>query len=137
MTKSLALAFGAEFLAVLIVHQSVVAALVAGGWAPPAFAPWSLDPIAPFGVPSVISKAFWGGLWAMLLWLVMRGKQGAGYWLGWMLLGATALPLVAIFVVPVVKGLPPPDFWSRFPLSATINAAWGLGTALILRLFRG
>ena len=131
---SIAVAFAAGFLAVLVFHQGLVAVFSAAGIAPPNFAPWSFDPIPPWGVPSVVSKAFWGGVWAVVLGLVMAGRQGAVYWLGWMLLGAIAPPLVAIFVVPVIKGGPPLDFWSRFPLSATINAAWGLGTAVFLRL---
>ena len=134
--KSLAIAFVAGFISVIIFHQSMVAALVAASLAPPAFAPWGMEPIAPFGVPTLVSKAFWGGLWSMLLWLLLRRQQGAAYWLGWILLGATALPLVAIFVVPAIKGLPPPDFWTRFPIAASINAIWGLGTAVLLRLLR-
>lgn len=132
---SIAVAFASGFLAVLVFHQGLVAVLSAAGIAPPNFAAWSLEPIPPWGVPSLVSKAFWGGVWAILLWFVMAGRQGAVYWLGWMLLGAIALPLVAIFVVPLIKGGPPLDFWSRFPLSAMINAAWGLGTALFLRVF--
>jgi flagellar biosynthesis protein FliR len=102
---------------------------------PQGFAPWSFDPIAPFGVPAVISKAFWGGLWGMLISLILAGRTGVTYWLGWTILGAVALPLVAIFVVPVVKGLPVPPFSERFPIYALVNAAWGLGAAVFLRLF--
>jgi hypothetical protein len=52
------------------------------------------------------------------------------------LLGAVALSLVAIFVVPVLKGQPVPPFMERFPVYALVNAAWGFGTALLLRMLR-
>ena len=135
--RSIALTFAAGFLAVIVFHQVVIALLNTMGMLPAGFAAWSLDPVPPLGVPSVISKAFWGGLWAILLDVVLRDRQGAAYWLGWTVLGAIALPLVAIFVVPPLKGLPVPDFLSRIPLYALVNAAWGFGTALFLRLFRG
>jgi hypothetical protein len=127
--------FAAGAVSIVLFHQSAVALLqVLGLWANAT--PWSLEPpVPPFGVPSLVSKAFWGGLWAVVLGLVMRGRTGQAYWLGWVLLGATMLPLVAIFVVPAVKGLPSPDFFERFPRSSFVNAFWGLGTAALLRVF--
>jgi hypothetical protein len=50
--------FIAGFLAVLIFHQSVWYLLYQIGMIPPKRPAWPLDPIPPFGVPSVISKAF-------------------------------------------------------------------------------
>lgn len=132
----LAIVFTAGFLATLIFHQVTVALLGAAGLMPAGFAPWSLDPVAPFAVPSVISKAFWGGLWAIALSLILSRTSGAAYWLGWTVLGAVALSLVAIFVVPVLKGVPVPSFSERMPLFALVNGAWGFGTALLLRLMK-
>lgn len=131
----IAIVFAAGFLAVLLGHQPTVAALNAFGITPPGFTPYSFDPVAPLGVPSVISKAFWGGLWAIVLDLVLARSSGMTYWLGWTILGAVALPLVAIFVVPPLKGLPVPVFADRFPVAAAVNAAWGLVTALLLALW--
>jgi hypothetical protein len=127
-------AFVAGFLATVIFHQLTVLALNMTGLMPAGFKPWSIDPVPPFGVPAVISKAFWGGLWAILLLYVLRGQRGLAYWLSWTILGAVALSLVAIFVVPLLKGLPVPDFMQRFPIYALVNAAWGLGTALLLKI---
>jgi hypothetical protein len=42
----------------LIFHQSVWYLLYQIGMIPPKRPAWPLDPIPPFGVPSVISKAF-------------------------------------------------------------------------------
>lgn len=128
------LIFAAGFLAVITGHQCIVAGLNAAGILPPGFPAWSFDPVPPFGVPTLISKAFWGGLWAILIAALLNNTRGAAYWIGWTVLGAVALPLVAIFVVPPLKGLPVPDFMSRFPLYALINAVWGFVTALILRV---
>lgn len=101
MTR-IAIVFTAGFLAVLLGHQPMVAALNALGVIH-SFPTYSFDPVPPLGVPSVISKAFWGGLWAILLDLVLARTSGATYWVGWTVLGVVALSLVAIFVVPVVK----------------------------------
>ena len=128
------LAFLAGALATLVFHQGAVWTLYQTGLMPPGFEPWSLNPVPPLGVPTVLSKAFWGGLWAILIAQLLAGRSGSGYWLGWVLLGAIALPVVAIFVVPPLKGMPIPAFTERFPLYALINAIWGFGAAVFLRL---
>jgi hypothetical protein len=120
----------------VVFHQATVAALYGLGLMPPGFEPWSMTPVAPFGVPAVLSKAFWGGLWAILLFQFLNRTSGGAYWVGWTVLGAAALPLVAIFVVPPLKGMPIPKFPDRYPLYALINGLWGFGTALFLMLLR-
>lgn len=130
--KLIAAGFIAGALATLVFHQGAWALLNAAGVVEqPA---WPLDPIAPLGVPSVLSKAFWGGLWGAALALLLARIDGASYWLAWIVVGAIAPSLVAMYVVPVIKGLPTPDFWPRAGIAGTVNAAWGLGTALFLRL---
>ena len=127
--------FLAGFLGVIVFHQVTVALLNAAGILQPSIPVWSLDPVPPFSVPTIISKAFWGGVWALVLNQVLARTEGAAFWGGWIALGAIALPLVAIFVVPPLKGMPIPHFMDRFPLYALINAMWGLGTAVFLKLF--
>lgn len=133
--KLLALGFVAGFLATLIFHQSAWYLLHAAGFVAADQPAWPMDPIAPFGVPSVISKAFWGGLWGALLALVLTLSASSAYWLTALVFGALAPSLVAMYVVPLIKGLPFPDFWPRIAIAATVNAAWGLGTAVFLRVF--
>lgn len=133
---SAVLAFMAGFIATLVFHQSAVAGLDIAGLMPAGIKPWSFDPVPPLAIPAVISKAFWGGLWAIALFFVLRRMSGPGYWLAWTVLGALALSLVAIFVVPALKGQPVPPFMERFPAYALVNAAWGYGTALMLRFLR-
>jgi hypothetical protein len=133
--KLLLLGFVAGALAVLVFHQSVWWLLNQAGAIPLDRPAWPLDPIQPLGVPSLISKMFWGGVWGAGLALLLARIEGAAYWIAWTVVGATALPLVAMFVVPVVKGQPFPELWPRALVSVTVNAAWGLGTAFFLRLF--
>jgi hypothetical protein len=101
------------------------------GLIPPERLAWPLDPI---GVPSVISKAFWGGVWGAVLAPLLLHQRGARYWLSWILVGAVALSLVAFFVVPPIKGEPIPELWPRFVAALMLNGTWGFGTALFLWL---
>jgi hypothetical protein len=128
--------FIAGFIAVLIFHQGIWHLLNLTELIPPDRPAWPLDPIPPFGVPSVISKAFWGGLWGALLAPLLQGLRGSSYWAGWIIIGAVALSLVAFFVVPPIKGNPIPALWPRFFAALLVNAAWGFGTALFLKLAR-
>ena len=119
---------------VLIFHQSLWYLLNLIGLIPPERPAWPFDPIPPFGVPSVISKAFWGGVWGAVLAPLLSRLRGRSYWAGWSTVAAIALPLVAFFVVPPIKGEPVPELWPRFLVSMMVNGAWGFGTALFLRL---
>jgi len=108
------LGFAGGFLAVLIFHQSLWFLFNLIGLIPPERPAWPFDPIPPFGVPSVLSKAFWGGLWGAVLAQLLSTLRGRTYWASWVLVGAVALSLVAFFVVPPIKGEPIPELWPRF-----------------------
>jgi hypothetical protein len=125
--------FIAGFLATLIFHQLTLTLLWSVGLAP--FAPFPMAATRPFGVPAVLSLAFWGGLWGVLFALVdNRFPRGSGYWVMAFLFGAILTSLVALFVVaplkgkPIAGGLDP----SLLLTALLINGAWGLGTGLIL-----
>ena len=132
--RLLILGFVAGFVAVLIFHQGLWYLFNLIGPIPPERPAWPLDPIPPFSVPSVISKAFWGGVWGAVLVLPLSRFSGARYWGSWILVGAIALPLVGFFVVPPLKGEPIPELWPRFLVAMLLNGTWGFGTALLLRL---
>jgi hypothetical protein len=128
--------FFAGFMATLTFHQLTLEVLhVVQVW--PAGA-YNMLPVPPFGVPDVISLAFWGGVWgiplALILPLPYRG--GAVYWIGAILFGAV-LPTAAVFyVVGPLKGFPLPGV-PHYPVIAVapiVNAMWGLGTAVFLCL---
>ena len=132
----LAHGFIAGFLATLVFHQSGLALLhklgLFGGTA------FDLRPVPPFGVPSVISLAFWGGVWGSVFALAERAitRCPGGYWVGATLFGAIVPTLVFWFVVLPLKGLPVGyGFHPRGVAVALIaDGLWGLGTAVFLRL---
>ena len=130
-------AFLAGFLSTLIFHQGMLAILHASGAT--ARAPYSIDPTKPFHIPAVISLAFWGGVWGILLWLAIRGSAGsAAYWILAWVIGAIAPTLVALLVVFPLKGQPIGGGWDPKILvgALLLNGVWGIGVALFLRTFR-
>lgn len=124
--------FIAGALAVPLFHQLVLAILNATGFA--ARAAYAMDPTKPFGVPQVVSLSFWGGVWGIILMLVIGRWAGTRFWLVAVLFGAIAPTLVAAFVVAPLKGQP---FGGSARMAITgllVNAAWGVGTAALARL---
>lgn len=134
LLKTLVLGFIAGFLATLIFHQGLWYLLYQIHFIPADRPAWPLDPIPPFGVPSVISKAFWGGVWGAALAPLFDRYRGATYWAAWIVVGAVVLTLTALYVVSPLKGEAIPPLWPRFYYALLVNGAWGLGTALFLRL---
>jgi len=126
--------FVAGFLAVPFCHQLVLAVLYAAGIAP--FAPFNLEPVAPFGMPSFLSASFWGGAWGVVFAMVEGRFPPGRYWLAAFGFGAILPTAVALFVVVPLKGGPIgagflPAVWLTAIL---VNGAWGLGTGLGLRM---
>jgi hypothetical protein len=134
LSKAALLGFIAGVLATLIFHQGLWFILYHLQVVPSDKPAWPLDPVPPFGVPSVISKAFWGGVWGAVLAPLLSRYRGAAYWTGWVLAGAVVLSLTGMYLVTALKGQPAPPFWPRFALAALVNGAWGFGTALVLTL---
>ena len=136
--KSAALAFLAGFAATLTFHQIVLWLFHAAGQIDRK--PWPLNPVPPFRVPSVISLAFWGGLWGVVMISVIAKVAGAGYWLAALAFGAVFPTLVAAFVVAPLKKLNLAGGANRgklFAFGLCVNGAWGLGAALFHRLLGG
>lgn len=132
--RGVLVSFVAGFLATLGFHQPVLWLLNAAGVVKRA--PFAMDPTAPFGVPAVISLAFWGGVWGIVLWLVLRRVRR--YWLTAIVFGAIAPTLVAAFVVTPLKGGAPAGAnpVAMLAVGLLVNAAWGFGTAVLLRVMR-
>ena len=131
-----ALGFIAGAVGVLIFHQVSILILHIAGVLPNA--PYSLQPTAPFGVPQFLSLAFWGGIWGIVLILIMERVRGANrLWVAF-IFGGILPPLVAALVVVPLKGGNPADWleWHHLVFGFLINAVWGLGTALAYRLER-
>jgi hypothetical protein len=130
--KVLILAFVAGFLATLIFHQGVLGLLYLAGRV--AVTPWNMTPVPPLGVPAVLSLAFWGGLWGILLWALIRSRRGAAFWGLAIVLGALLPSLVAWFVVFPIKGIALNP--AMIVGALLLNGAWGLGVALYMRLMK-
>ena len=130
------IAFVAGFVSVLIFHQPMLIILKAIAIAPDKLTPYAMSPTTPFGVPRVFSLAFWGGIWGLVLAILLTKVRGIGYWLSGFILGALGPSLVNWFVVLPLKGEPVGGGWA-FPGVITaliINGVWGLGTVLLFRL---
>tara|TARA_A100001391_G_scaffold98619_1_gene65427 strand:- start:4394 stop:4819 length:426 start_codon:yes stop_codon:yes gene_type:complete len=120
--------FAAGALATLVFHQGLLALLHFSGVTPAAAYNWSSTPL--LGVPAVLSLAFWGGVWALPLWWLVRYKPARLFWWVSLLFGAIAPTVVAMLLVFPLKGLPVSAVtWAGGFL---LNAAWGLGTALFM-----
>jgi hypothetical protein len=134
--STLVLAFIAGALAVPVFHQIVLLVLYLSGIVP--FAPFSFAPTKPFGVPDLISISFWGGVWGVVFQLTLpRWFSGTAYWIAAIVAGGVALTLVFMFVVwPLKFGGLPPGMVGLFIIGFILNAAWGLGWAVFLALFR-
>jgi hypothetical protein len=132
-----AIAFISGFLSVLIFHQPMLIILKAIALAPEKLTPYAMASTSPFGVPRVFSLAFWGGIWGIVLAIIVTWiRSGLGYWLSGLIIGALGPSLVNWFVVQPLKGEPVGGGWA-VPGVATaliVNAAWGLGTVLLFRL---
>ena len=100
-------------------------------------APYDLRAVPPLGLPAVISLAFWGGVWGAAIWSLLKHVRGAAYWVWAVVIGAIGPSAVALFIVYPLKGLPVAGGWDPKLLGGALllNGAWGLGLALLMRLF--
>ena len=132
---TLVLAFVAGALAVPIFHQLLYLVLHVAGALPSA--PYRMTPTKPFGVPALLSISFWGGVWGLVFALtIRRWFDGAAYWVASFFAGGIALTLVALFIVaPLKTGHMPAAMGGSFAIGFLLNAAWGIGWALLLALF--
>jgi hypothetical protein len=132
------LGFVAGAASVFVFHQGALALLRVAGLT--TRAPYSLEPTGPFGVPQVLSLAFWGGIWGVALVTTDRRlpRRASAVLVG-ALFGALAPTLVAWFVVAPLKGQPLAAGGEPTAMLASVlvNAAWGAGTALLLLAAHG
>ncbi len=100
---------------------------------------YSMRPVPPWGVPTIVSQAFWGGLWGILGAFVVSRLPGLlGGVLGWILFSITLVLAVNWFVVLPIKGAPMGGGW-RLPGVVTVPivyALWGFGMWVFYALAR-
>lgn len=124
-------AFAAGFAATLLFHQGLFAAFHLAGLVP--VAPFNFAAVPPLGVPSVLSLAFFGGLWGYPVAWLIRNDAGTRYYLRAIVFGAIGPTAVAMAVVFPLKGL---AVEPKIVVGGLLlNGFWGLGVALLMRLF--
>jgi hypothetical protein len=133
MIRRILLGFVAGFVATLVFHQIAL-------WILHYFhyidrTPWSMTPVKPWGVPAVISLAFWGGVWGAIMIAILAKSRNL--LLASTLFGAVLPTLAAAFIVAPLKHQPVPHSGKLLVIGLIVNGAWGLGTALIYRLLSG
>ena len=132
--RLLLLGFVAGALAVPVFHQLMLALLHAAAISPRA--PFAMQRNG-FGIPAWVSLTFWGGIWGIVLVAALGRIGGGAFFLAATVFGAIFPTLVAWLVVAPLKGQPLGGGWKPKGIATglLVNAAWGLGTAIFLRLF--
>jgi len=93
-------------------------------------APFNMAATKPFGVPAIASQCFWGGAWGVVLAFILSRRLFPALAFS-AIFGALALTVVAVTLVPYLKGLP--GWNGAIPWRGLLfNGAWGFGTALLL-----
>ncbi|HEX7830174.1 MAG TPA: hypothetical protein VF787_10985 [Thermoanaerobaculia bacterium] len=124
--------FIAGLLAVPLFHQSVLYLLnMFGLTTRKAFAMASTQP---FGVPQTFSLSFWGGVWGIVLGLVLLRVRGRAYFIVACLFGAIVPTLVSGLVVGPLKGQAMGFDGKTLLIGVLVNLAWGFGTAALYRV---
>ena len=136
LARWLLVGFVSGALAVLLFHQGAAALLHALDLTPRA--PFSFQPTKPFGVPQLLSIAFWGAMWGAILAAVLAHLDGARLIGAATIFGAVLPTLAAWFVVAPLKGQPMAAGFvpAAMLIGPIVNGAWGLGTGIGLALFR-
>ena len=130
-------AFLAGAISVVTFHQGMFALLKLAGLTDRS--PYSMQATEPFGVPQVLSLAFWGGLWGIVLFLIVRNvRTKARWWTLVMVIGTLATSLVAWFVAAPIKGQPVAGGGdpTAIAMALLVNGAWALGFGVLLRAMR-
>ena len=129
--------FIAGFVSVLIFHQ--LGFLISNELGLTKVQLYSQRPLPPFGVPAILSSAFWGGLWGIVgAYLVPRLPTAMDGPVGWILFAGILVTLVNWFVVLPIKGAPIGGGF-RMPgvvVVPLVYAFWGFGMWLIIGLVR-
>jgi hypothetical protein len=128
------LGFVAGVIAVLTFHQGMLIALhgIAPGWVP--FTAYRTTLVPPFGVPTIVSNCFWGGVWGTLFGLLLP-RFTWPHWLCGLILGVIAA-MAGWFIVAPLRGQPIAAGGAPLAMlrSLLINGSFGLGVGLILPL---
>jgi hypothetical protein len=104
-TYDLFLGFLAGAISVLTIHEILVLFLKKANLLPDA-TPWSIKPIGPFGVPTIVNSAFWGGLWGIVYVLTMHVLPFTLPWEKGLAFGILIALLSNFTLLPLIKQKP-------------------------------
>jgi hypothetical protein len=130
--RRLIFGFIAAAVSVIIFHQTVVFGLGQAGLLP--VKAWSLDPVGPWAVPSLVNGMFWAGLWGMLFALIWPRIPGGALPLKGAIFGVLGPVLTGRWLlVPLIKGEPLFAGWNTTTMASQIliGMAFGAGLAWI------
>lgn len=132
--RTVIVGFVAGALSVLIFHQFGFWLSKELGYTPQAVI-YNMRGVPPWGVPTIVSSAFWGGLWGIVAaFLVPRLPGALAGVLGWILFAAIIVAIVNWTVVlPIKSGrfnMPGLPIIVVLPL---VYGLWGFGMWLIAR----
>jgi hypothetical protein len=137
----LAIGFVSGALGVLVFHQGANLITYSLGWTPNP--PYQMRATWPLGVPQVLSLAFWGGVWAMVLALILRfvpqlPRAGVGLAIAGFVFGAFIISPFNWFVLAPLRGQP---LGNGFVLANMVrgqiyNGIFGLGAGVCLPLLQ-
>jgi hypothetical protein len=150
MVGRILVGFAAAVLAVLLVHQPIIAALAAAKVIPSVaynLAPLKNAPVMVASVfgslgmggwPTLFNLLFWGGLWGALYGVAFAPLPMAG-WLKGLLLGIAVVVAGNWLLVPWIKGQPLFGNFepTRMVITAVLNVPFGIATALFYGWMRG
>lgn len=135
--RTIIVGFIAGFLSVLIFHQLGFHIANELGFGRSVI--YNMRPVPPFGVPLILSAAFWGGLWGIVgAYVVPRLPAWLDGPYGWMAFAAVVVTLVNWFIVLPIKGAPIGNGF-RLPgvvVVPIVYAFWGLGIWVFIGLLR-
>lgn len=136
--KTLLTGFVAGGLAVLVAHQVTVLVLSSAGMVQAT--PYSMTPVGPLGVPTIVNSVFWGGLWGALFGLIAyRRSPGLGSLVvSGIAFGLLGPLLVNWFLVSPLKGRPMAAGFvpAQMLAGVLIAGSFGLGLGLIYGMLR-
>lgn len=127
------LPFLSGFLAVLFFQQSAIGLLHAAGLT--AQTPFSLERVAPFGLPGFIVAGVVSGVYAIVMaWLLRVDSRRAAPWLAAFVYGGIVPTAVTIFVIGPLQGMwPTGNILPEVAFGFASNGLWGWGALVFIR----
>ncbi len=124
--------FSAGSIAVLTFHQGLSEVFLRVGL--PTHGGFRISPTWPFGLPSIVSLCFWGGIYGIAFAVSVRGRP-TSLWRQGLLMGLLAAA-IGLFIVTPLKGHGIAYHGALWPIGRAmiLNLSWGLGMGLLLPL---